>query len=268
MDGDIRLSAADEKRYEELCNMSHEDRERAFSDANTGKADKDLYDTISKAHQDFSMVDARSIMEHIRDNKTLGDNDRTVFNARLKYGQKGEIPIERYYMTWEKAFRDSICSGKMDGEQLESFNNYYTMGFDTSNEELFYAECKDGKHANNYDIVYEHMKKFFADMSTTQLSSFKTGSLNKFNKTLNEIQRQKLMRDEGMTADEAKIAMENTYTTLVTYKNETGETKTVRVNNEMKEWLETQRTALSRPSAVGMRSNMAPLAKAMLEIKG
>ena len=267
MDGDVQLSAADEQRYKELSEMTHEDRERAFSDANTGAADKNLYDRISKARQDFSMVDARSIMEHIRDNKTLGDNDRTVFNARLKYGQKGEIPIERYYMTWEKAFRDSICSGKMDGEQLESFNNYYTMGFGTADDSLFYGECKDGRHANNYDIVYEHMKKFFADMSTTQLSTFKTGSLDKFNKALNEIQRQKLMRDDGMTAEQAENAMNTTYTSLVTYEDEKGEIKKVRVNNEMKKWLETQRNALCKHSAVGMRSNMAPLAKAMLEIK-
>ena len=156
----------------------------------------------------------------------------------------------------------------MDGEQLESFNNYYTMGLGTSNEDLFYAECNDGRHANNYDIVYEHMKKFFGEMSNAQLSTFKTGSLDKFNKALNEIQRQRLMRDNGMTAEEAETAMNNTYTTLVTYENEMGETKTVRVNNEMKDWLDTQRKALSSPTAVGMRSNMAPLAKAMLGIKG
>ena len=268
MDDDAQLSQEELDRFEYLKGLTYQEREAIFRPGDgagadaiaQGRSDKALFDKVSDALKDFSMVDGRFIMENVRDNKILGDNDRTVFNARLKYGQRGDVPIERYYMTHEKGFRDSICSGKMDGEQLMSFNDYYTMGFDTNNPALFYAECNDGVHQNNYDIVYEHLKKFFADMSTGQLSTFKTGSLDKFNKALNEIARMRAVRN----GEEADI---NSYAERVTYTDERGNEKEVFVNTELKGWLDTQVKALSKGSAVSMRSNMAPLAKLMLGVK-
>ena len=268
MADDAQLSQEELERYDYLKGLTYQERENIFrpgegasADAIAqGQSDKALYDRISGALKDFGMVDGRAIMENVRDNKILGDNDRTVFNARLKYGQKGEVPIERYYMTHEKGFRDSICSGKMDGEQLMSFNDYYTMGFDTTDPALFYAECNDGLHENNYDIVYEHLKRFFADMSTGQLSTFKTGSLDKFNRALNEIARMRAIRNgTDPNVDD--------YAERVTYTDERGNEKEVYVNTELKGWLNTQIQALSKHSAVGMRSNMAPLSKLMLGIE-
>ena len=168
------------------------------------------------------------------------------------------------------ASSDSICSGKMDGEQLDSFNNYFVMGHGTANDDMFYAECEEGdrdeNHLYNYDYAYDHIKKIFADMSNGQLSTFKTGSLERFNAALNEIERLRAIRN-GTDPDAALVAIHDESRHVAYTDPVTGKTKDIYVNPELKGWLDTQVKALSKSSAVSMRSNMAPLAKLMLGVK-
>ena len=278
MEGDRVLSQEEEERFRTLSQMTHEERAALFDDRDPNKTEeqkaqareaKDFYTQASKITKDINMVDGHKIMENVRDNKILGDNDRTVFNARLAYGQDGTIPISRYYMTSEKSSRDSVCSGKMDGEQLDSFNNYFLMGHGTANDDLFYEACDpDGnpEHLYNYDHVHDHIEKIFADMSTGQLSTFKTGSLERFNEALNEIERLRAIRN-GTNPDAAMDRIHDESRHVVYRDPVSGKTKDIYVNPELKQWLETPIEALSKHSAVGMRSNMAPLAKLMLGVK-
>lgn len=279
MEGDRVLSQEEEARFKALSEMTHEQRAALFNDEDPNKTEeqkaqareaKEFYKQASKITKDIDMVDGHKIMENVRDNKILGDNDRTVFNARLEYGQKGYIPISRYYMTSEKSSRDSICSGKMDGEQLDSFNNYFVMGHGTANDDMFYAICReedrDENHLYNYDYAYDHIKKIFADMSNGQLSTFKTGSLERFNAALNEIERLRAIRNG--TDPETALGTIHDESRHVAYTDPvSGKTKDIYVNPELKGWLDTQVKALSKSSAVSMRSNMAPLAKLMLGVK-
>lgn len=267
------FTAAELSQLEALHQQIEEDPNRRSTLNSTEMA---LLEKEGKAKKNLSMVDMQTIFQNVRDGKLVGDMDRTVFNNALKYAQSDEsAPMGNYYMTWVKGFRDSICSGKMDGEQLDSLNDYLTMGFDTGNPSLFYREYIDenGEHKHNYDLVDKELTEMFRDMSANQLASFKSASLLKFNSALNAIDAAKAETEarreasaQGIT-DEADIQrlirdkIDSSYTSITTQDG-----KTRHVNNRMVGLLQNQVAALNKNTAVNTRSNMNPVIREMLGI--
>ena len=239
------------------------------------KSEMELLNKEGKAKKNLSMVDMQTIFHNVRDGKLVGDMDRTVFNNALKSAQDDIVPMDNYYMTWVKGFRDSICSGKMDGEQLDSLNDYLTMGFDTGNPSLFYREYidKDGNHKHNYDLVDDELKEMFRDMSANQLSSFKSASLIKFNDALNAIDAARAAQSAREYASAQGITDENKIKQMIQKKIDasyqtikTQDGKTRHVNKRMTDLLQNQVAALNKNTAVNTRSNMNPVIREMLGI--
>ena len=197
-----------------------------------------------KAEKTFNMINRRKIIENVRDNKLLGDTDRTVFKQKLEMGAKGLTTDvgNAYYITFEKGFRDSVCSGKMDGEQLESFLDYYTMGFGTTKQAFF---------EENYDTVEKHINEFLRDMGANQLASFKSAALMRFNDVLNWIDTNK----NGMSLSDAA----NTVAC--------SDDKTRYVNRRLLRLLENEVSSLNSPNMNSTRSGMNPVIREMLGIK-
>ena len=238
-----------------------------------------LLDRENSINKNLSMVDMQTIFHNVRDGKLVGDMDRTVFNNALKTAQKDkDIPMSNYYMTWVKGFRDSICSGKMDGEQLDSLNNYLTMGFDSANPSLFYRDSgmvdeETGENLFNYDLVDKELTEMFRDMSANQLASFKSASLLKFNDALNAIDAARAEKKVREDAAATGITNEEEIKRLIQEEIDAGvkivktqDKKTRRVNKRMAELLEKQRLALNQKTAVNTRSNMNPIIREMLGI--
>ena len=220
---------------------------------------------LLKAEKTFNMIDMRKIFENVRDNKIVGDMDRTVFNKMLDFAVGDEahgvapIDMKEYYMTWVKGYRDSVCSGKMDGEQLDSFNNYFTMGFGSEKQALYEREAldeygnvrhrDDGSIIYNYDIVDEKINEFFRDMGANQLASLKTATLFKFSDTLNDIDRKHGMAD----ADIYDLV-------------ECQDGKTRKINKRVKELLAGEIASLNKANMNGTRSGMNPILRELLGI--
>lgn len=268
------FTAAELSQLEALHQQIKEDPNKRSTLNSTEMA---LLEKEGKAKKNLSMVDMQTIFQNVRDGKLVGDMDRTVFNNALKYAQSDEsAPMSNYYMTWVKGFRDSICSGKMDGEQLDSLNDYLTMGFDTGNPSLFYREYVDenGDRKHNYDLVDKELEEMFRDMSANQLSSFKSASLLKFNDALNAIDAARAAQkaredasaqgitDENRIKEMIKEKVEASYDTVTTQDN-----KERHVNKRMTDLLKNQVAALNKDTAVNTRSNMNPVIREMLGIK-
>ncbi len=279
IDGDMTIEEAFTNEERDELKTLHE-RIKANPNVRTEltQHQREMLAKEEKIEKNLNMVDMQTIFQNVRDSKLVGDMDRTVFNNALKTAQNDvDMPMDTYYMTWVKGFRDSICSGKMDGEQLDSLNNYLTMGFDSANPSLFYRASgkvdEDGNTIYNYDMVNEKLVEMFRDMSANQLASFKSASLIKFNDALNAIDAIKAERDgraEAMAAgitDEAGIRsyidnkIANSAVTVVTQDG-----KERRVNRRMRELLESQVNSLNEKTAVNTRSNMNPVIRQMLGI--
>lgn len=238
----------------------------------------EMLEREEKIKKNLNMVDMQTIFHNVRDSKLVGDMDRTVFNNALKTAQSStDIPMSTYYMTWVKGFRDSICSGKMDGEQLDSLNNYLTMGFDTANPSLFYRDSgtvdEKGDTLYNYDLVDKELNEMFRDMSANQLASFKSASLIKFNDALNAIdavRTEKKVRREaaanGITDEKDIQQLIKDEISACSVKVTTQDGKSRYVNKRMKDLLTNQVKALNKDTAVNTRSNMNPVIREMLGI--
>lgn len=207
---------------------------------------------MDKNATNLKMVDFHSIFEGVRDNKLVADMDRTVFKRILEMDRENDnspLPVDSYYFTWMKGFRDSLCSGKMDGEQLDSFNSFMTMGFGTGDPSLFYKSRRDtdGTMKHNYDIVDSKLDEFFRDMSANQLASLKSGSFFAFNDAMNKVDE--LHGNTGY---------------YVTRTAANG--KTYKINNRLLERVDNAIEALNKHNMSGTRSGMNPIMREILGI--
>jgi len=214
--------------------------------------------TNDKMERDYNMVAMNPILSNVRDGKLFGDADRTMYNYFVKAASQGKVNPEDYYFTVTKHLRASVCSGKMDGEQLNSFNNYYTMGFskDGKNNELF---------NKNKGLVFQRLKEFFKDMNASQLTGLKTATLLQFNDALINLDAN--MTNEDIAAgkygkDVSEIlSASNRGTTTRTVNG-----KQVQVSNLLINLLDGEVKQLSEKSSINQRSSMNIAVREMLKI--
>ncbi len=110
--------------------------------------------------------------------------DRTMWNQMLDMMKDGSIPRdangkENLATLPIKYLRSAVCSGKMDGERLESFNKFFTGGYDkngsASDNAFFFA------HKDSYA---ENILKFVGEMTAPQLATLKTATITKLNEAM------------------------------------------------------------------------------------
>lgn len=172
--------------------------------------------------------------------------DRTMWNQMLdaqKNGiltknKNGDETVTVYPI---KYLRSAVCSGRMDGERLESFNKWFTGGFKrggTNEDNAFFWA-----HEDEY---VENVEKFLGEMSANQLGTLKTATLEAFNNVLLEHYGEK---------DEDVIIIGE------------GEKKKV-ISKYLRDALETQITQFNtEKSMAGQRTAMNPAVREMLGIK-
>jgi hypothetical protein len=131
--------------------------------------------------------------------EALATADRTMWNQMLDAQKAGVIAkdadgnevLATYSIKYQ---RSAVCSGKMDGERLESFNKFFTGGL-----KLTYKMVGDKKvvdwdatradSENAFFIKHEkqyvaNIEKFFTEMAANQLGTLKTATLESFNNAL------------------------------------------------------------------------------------
>jgi len=229
---------------------SEAERNRIFN------ADGDFVDNKAKA--DYGMINMESILTNVRDGKIFGDADRTMYNYFTKAAAKGQVDAEHYYFTATKHLRASASCGKMDGEQLAAFNNFYTMGFSKDGDnELFEA---------NKGLVYKKLKEYFKDMNASQLTGLKTATLMQFNDAM-------IALDEGLTDADVNSGMYGADITEIMKAENRGTTsvdidgKEVKVSNLLLNLLTGEINQLNKSSAINSRSGMNIAVRKMLGIK-
>ncbi len=229
---------------------SEAERNRIFN------ADGDFVDNKAKA--DYGMINMESILTNVRDGKIFGDADRTMYNYFTKAAAKGQVDAEHYYFTATKHLRASASCGKMDGEQLAAFNNFYTMGFSKDGDnELFEA---------NKGLVYKKLKEYFKDMNASQLTGLKTATLMQFNDAM-------IALDEGLTNEDVNSGMYGADVAEIMKAENRGTTsvdidgKEVKVSNLLLNLLTGEINQLNKSSAINSRSGMNIAVRKMLGIK-
>lgn len=210
--------------------------ETLAGDAKEGEAD---YSKVRKTCR-IELANAMSSWDPI------ATADRTMWNQMLdaqKDGiltkdKKGNETVTVYPI---KYLRSAVCSGRMDGERLESFNKWFTGGFKrggTDEDNAFFRA-----HEKEY---VENVEKFLGEMSANQLGTLKTATLEAFNNVLLEHYGEK---------DEDVIIVGE------------GEKKKV-ISKYLRDALETQITQFNtEKSMAGQRTAMNPAVREMLGIK-
>ena len=229
---------------------SEEERGRIFN------ADGSFVNGKTKA--DYDMINMETILTNVRKGTIFSGADRTMYNYFPKAAAKGQVDAEHYYFTATKHLRASASCGQMDGEQLASFNNFFTMGFSKDGDnELFEA---------NRGLVYKKLKEYFKDMNASQLTGLKTATLMQFNDAM-------IALDEGLNdadvnsgmygADAAEIMKaENRGTTSVDIDG-----KEVKVSNLLLNLLKGEINQLNKSNSINSRSGMNIAVRKMLNIK-
>jgi hypothetical protein len=137
-----------------------------------------------------------------------------------------------------KYLRSAVCSGRMDGERLESFNRWFTGGYNA--KESFAGQSDYFKnHSSQYaDIA----KSFLEGMTAPQLATLKTGTIKQLNNMM-------LTIDEGNGIDDWTMV------------------NGVRMSNKVLHYLETQIQQLNTErSMAAIRTGMNPDVRKMLGI--
>ena len=118
--------------------------------------------------------------------EAIASADRTMWNQMLDAQKAGVIAKDadgrEVLATYPiKYLRSAVCSGKMDGERLESFNKFFTGGYDSSKsiDDPANAFFKDHKEAYAANIL-----NFLGEMTAPQLSMLKTATITKLNETM------------------------------------------------------------------------------------
>ena len=188
--------------------------------------------------------------------EAIATADRTMWNQILDAQKAGIIAknakeeevLETYPI---KYLRSAVCSGKMDGERLESFNKFFTGGYKKVLDDQGNVDWAATKDANKFFFQHqssygENITKFLQEMSANQLGTLKTATLNAFNDALNAI-------------DGANGADINSYTQ---------DMDGTRVNKKLLDALETQRKQFNtEKSMASQRTAMNPAVRKMLGIK-
>ena len=128
--------------------------------------------------------------------------DRTMWNQILSDQKSGIIPMdeggnEQLPVFPIKYLRSAVCSGKMDGERLQSFNKFFTgdlkvvMKKDANGKDTDEIDWNSTMTDNANTFFFKHkssyeanIQKFFEDMSANQLGTLKTATLESFNNAL------------------------------------------------------------------------------------
>ena len=211
-----------------------------------------------KAKSDYAMVSMESILTNVRDGKIFGDADRTMYNYFTKSATNHKVDPKYYYFTATKHLRASASCGKMDGEQLAAFNNFYTMNFTKGGTNELFNE--------NRGLVFKKLKEYFKDMNASQLTGLKTATLQQFNDALIDLDSNMSNADiqSGVYgADVAEILRaENRGTTVVDIDGEN-----VEVSNLLLNLLKGEVAQLNKTSAINQRSGMNIRVRKMLGIQ-
>ncbi len=188
--------------------------------------------------------------------EAIATADRTMWNQIIDAQKAGIIAKDadgkEVLATYPiKYLRSAVCSGKMDGERLESFNKFFTGGYKKVLDEHGNVDWTATKDANKFFFQHqssykENITKFLQEMSANQLGTLKTATLNAFNDALNAI-------DGANGAD------------IDSYTQDMGGT---RVNKKLLDALETQRKQFNtEKSMASQRTAMNPAVRKMLGIK-
>ncbi|MCQ2571064.1 MAG: hypothetical protein MJ154_02345 [Candidatus Saccharibacteria bacterium] len=116
--------------------------------------------------------------------EAIATADRTMWNQMLDAQKAGIIAKDangnEVLATYPiKYLRSAVCSGKMDGERLESFNKFFTGGYSSSNsaeDNAFFFAHKDSYTSN---II-----EFLEAMTAPQLATLKTATITKLNEAM------------------------------------------------------------------------------------
>lgn len=211
---------------------------------------------------DFDKVSFKSILNGLKDGKLFATADRTAFKDILEAIQDGTVPIDEkghpdILVEPVKFARSSLCSGAMDGEALESYDNLFTLGYRAKNkaEHEKFMNKKDDK--GNVDkktaafLKYQgqveaNLVEFFRDMSVSQLATTKTATLIQFNNAMNA------MDNWDESAYEVHVVDGTEYY----------------LNKRVKDLLVDKISDLNRNNMAGTRSSMNPVVRKLLGING
>ncbi len=213
--------------------------------------------------EDFDKVSFSHILEGLKDGKLFASADRTAFKGVLKSIQEGVVPVNdkgkpMILVEPVKFARASLCSGAMDGEALDSYDNLFTLGYNAKNkaEHLEFLAQKDSEDESTrkkvqafltyQEQVGKNLEEFFRDMSVSQLASTKTATLVQFNNAMNAM-------DDWADG---------------TYEKHTIDGKDYYLNHRVLELLGDKITDLNRNNMAGTRSNMNPVVRKLLGING
>lgn len=229
---------------------SEEERGRIFN------ADGSFVDSKTKA--DYGMINMEDILTNVRKGTIFSGADRTMYNYFPKAAAKGQVNPEHYYFTATKHLRASASCGQMDGEQLASFNNFFTMGFSKDGDnELFEA---------NKGLVYKKLKEYFKDMNASQLTGLKTATLMQFNDAM-------IALDEGLNDADVNSGMYGANAAEIMKAENRGTTsvnidgKQVKVSNLLLNLLRDEISQLNESNSIDKRSGMNITVRKMLNIK-
>ncbi len=166
--------------------------------------------------------------------------DRTMWVQMLDQLKSGIIPKdangnENLALYPLKYLRSAVCSGKMDGERLDSFNKWFVGGYN-SNKPL---TDPDNAFFNAHKSSYEtNILKFIGEMTAPQLATLKTATLTKLN--------------------DAMLAIDPNNTITINGKQ---------ISQKLYDAVNTQRDQLNNEhSMAGMRTGMNPAVREMLGI--
>jgi MFS family permease len=186
--------------------------------------------------------------------EAIATADRTMWNQMLDDQKAGIVikgkdgkPVLPIFPI--KYLRSAVCSGKMDGERLESFNKFFTGGFKLIRDTQGNVDWAATKNSADNAFFYQHMdsyasnvEKFLSEMSANQLGTLKTATLESLNNVLL-----------------AKFGTDQKNVTMVDGKM---------VSNKLTEFLDTQINQFNtEKSMAGQRTAMNPAVRKMLGIK-
>lgn len=186
--------------------------------------------------------------------EAIATADRTMWNQMLDDQKAGIVikgkdgkPVLPIFPI--KYLRSAVCSGKMDGERLESFNKFFTGGFKLIRDTQGNVDWTATKNSADNAFFYQHMdsyasnvEKFLSEMSANQLGTLKTATLESLNNVLL-----------------AKFGTDQKNVTMVDGKM---------VSNKLTEFLDTQINQFNTEKTMaGQRTAMNPAVRKMLGIK-
>lgn len=128
--------------------------------------------------------------------EAIATADRTMWNQILEDQQAGLVPQNgkkevKLQVFPIKYLRSAVCSGRMDGERLESFNKFFTGGLKVTYDEDGVADWEATENDKENKFFYQNQKlyeaniiEFLRDMTAPQLATLKTATIKRFNEAM------------------------------------------------------------------------------------